>query len=237
MGISIEEEEIWKCKKHPTKKRIVSGVCPSCLRDRLNNLCPNCACELPCVHCTPLSTSSSSSSSSSGFASDGVGIITGRMSNLIENEPAFQRSRSTAFHILRPSRFLNNSNNTQDSSRFGLPPSGKKNKSSFWSVFYKKSSKKVEEDEETEPNQEEKGKENQQEMKKIMMIRSKSCYSDRDQISRQNNGGGDDVRFSTSSNSGCSSKERRSWYFPSPIKVFRQQSLKVIQQRSPLCRG
>ncbi|OVA02938.1 hypothetical protein BVC80_9095g143 [Macleaya cordata] len=203
----MEEEEIWKCRKHPSKNRS-TGICPTCLRDRLISLCPDCANLRPCPCCP---SSSSSSSSSSSFSSDfqrsaiGVGVV-GRMSNLIENEPAFQRSRSAAFPFLR-------SRLSDKDSEIGLPPSGKGSKSSFWSVFkMHNKSKKVE-----EPNKED-------EMKK-MMIRSQSvgisCYSDRDQTPAS------DVRL-----------KGRSWYFPSPIKVFRQpKSAKINQERSPLCRG
>ncbi|CAA0838095.1 Unknown protein [Striga hermonthica] len=41
------EEEVWKCPKHPSKRRR-NGICPVCLRDRLATLCPICANVRPC---------------------------------------------------------------------------------------------------------------------------------------------------------------------------------------------
>ncbi|KAG6428416.1 hypothetical protein SASPL_112667 [Salvia splendens] len=74
----VEEEQVWKCPKHPTKRRR-HGVCPTCLRDRLITLCPNCGNVRPCP-CSSASFSSSSSASSSSYAA----------------EPSFTRSRSLA---------------------------------------------------------------------------------------------------------------------------------------------
>ncbi|GFP94967.1 hypothetical protein PHJA_001641100 [Phtheirospermum japonicum] len=79
------EEEVWKCPKHPSKRRR-NGICPVCLRDRLVGLCPHCANVRPCA-CV-VSTSSSSSSSSS-------------FSRVIDGEPSFHRSRSVAIPFLR----------------------------------------------------------------------------------------------------------------------------------------
>ncbi|KAJ6830625.1 uncharacterized protein M6B38_353175 [Iris pallida] len=99
-----QEEDLWKCRKHPcpSARRRISGVCPSCLRDRLLRLCPDCANLRPC----PCPTSSSSSSSFSSISSSvdpprssvsgAIGAV-GRVSSLIEIEPSFQRSRSVAF--------------------------------------------------------------------------------------------------------------------------------------------
>ncbi|KAL1548031.1 hypothetical protein AAHA92_16318 [Salvia divinorum] len=76
----VEEEQVWKCPKHPSKRRR-HGVCPTCLRDRLITLCPNCGNVRPCP-CTAssFSASSTSSSASSSYAA----------------EPSFTRSRSLA---------------------------------------------------------------------------------------------------------------------------------------------
>ncbi|KAL8520419.1 hypothetical protein ACS0TY_011079 [Phlomoides rotata] len=75
MTIYVEEEEVWKCPKHPSRRRR-NGVCPACLRDRLVSLCPDCGGIRPC----PCPSSSSSSSS--------------------EGEPSFRRSRSLAIPFL-----------------------------------------------------------------------------------------------------------------------------------------
>ncbi|XP_008786327.1 uncharacterized protein LOC103704702 [Phoenix dactylifera] len=104
--LALWEEERWICWKHPS--RPCYGVCPACLRDRLLLLCPDCANVRPCG-CSPLSSSSSASSfsslysavllrSSSGDA--GIGAV-GRVSNLIESEPAFRRSGLPGFQLLR----------------------------------------------------------------------------------------------------------------------------------------
>ncbi|PIN25572.1 hypothetical protein CDL12_01678 [Handroanthus impetiginosus] len=74
-----EEEQGWKCPKHPSKRRR-NGICATCLRDRLLNLCPDCANVRPCP-CLSTSTTSSSSSSSSSSS--------------------FRRSRSVAIPFLR----------------------------------------------------------------------------------------------------------------------------------------
>ncbi|XP_073120720.1 uncharacterized protein [Henckelia pumila] len=81
----IEEEEAWKCPKHPSKKQR-SGVCPACLRHRLGILCPNCANSRPCP-CPCPCPSPAGSSSSSSFFSDG--------------EPSLRRSRSVAIPFIR----------------------------------------------------------------------------------------------------------------------------------------
>lgn len=81
MTIYVEEEQVWKCPKHPSKRRR-NGVCPACLRDRLVSLCPDCGVLRPCP-CAASTTSSSSSSS--------------------DAEPSFRRSRSLAIPFLRSS--------------------------------------------------------------------------------------------------------------------------------------
>lgn len=140
------------------------------------------------------------------------------MSNLIESEPSFRRSRSLAVPFLR-SRFVDR--DTGD----GRPPHP--SKSSFWSVFKSQKSKKLEGGEKKLlEGGEKKGDEideiDDEAKKTMMMMRSKSVG-----ISLMSGGG--EVR---------SSSKGKGWYFPSPIKVFRQsKASKVVQERSPLCRG
>lgn len=209
----MDEEEIWKCPKHPSKRRR-TGICHVCLRDRLSTLCPDCANArpCPCFAATATQTTSSSSSSSSSFSrfsshdvvgggpgpGPGPGPV-GRVSNLIESEPAFRRSRSVAIPFLRSrSRFVETGSDTEF--RDSTP---KAKASSFWSVF--RSSKKVEEV-------------NDNLSSSTMMRRSRS------------------VAVSMTSDSGKT--KGWSWYFPSPIKVFRQSKIsKVVHERSPLYRG
>lgn len=85
----MDEEEIWKCKSHPSSRHR-TGICPTCLRNRLVDLCPNCASLLPCLTC-PLPYSSSYIGSTSSLR------------NLIDNEPSFKRSASLVVPILRSS--------------------------------------------------------------------------------------------------------------------------------------
>ncbi|GLU05408.1 hypothetical protein SLE2022_225100 [Rubroshorea leprosula] len=125
----LNEEEVWKCPKHPSKRHR-SGICPVCLRDRLASLCPDCAHTRPCT-CSYASTASSSSSSSfSRFSSAGFGSV-GRVSNLIETEPTLRRSRSLAIPFLR-----SKPDNFSEKNDF----SGNGKRSSFWSAFKSKKS-------------------------------------------------------------------------------------------------
>ncbi|KAJ4952291.1 hypothetical protein NE237_029123 [Protea cynaroides] len=207
----MDEEDIWKCQMHPSKRRS-TGVCPLCLRDRLLQLCPNCASVRPCACC---SSSSSSSSSSFSLASSfdapksgaGIGAV-GRVSNLIDNEPAFRRSRSTtafAFIGRKPSDKIDVAPSTPDPSRSRL---------SFWSVF--KSSSKTKKAEE---GREEKVK---LQAMKVRMTRSKSVG-----ISSFSEPAGSDSKL-----------KGWSWHFRSPMKVFRHpKTTKVVQELSPLYKG
>jgi hypothetical protein len=215
MAYFVDEEEVWKCLKHPSKRRR-SGICPVCLRELLSALCPECANARPCACCANAGTTSSSSSSSSSlsrFSSDGVGAV-GRVSNLIESEPAFRRSRSLAIPFLRSrSRFVGAENERNEP----LPPlaASKSKASQFWSVFRSHKSKKVETSEEEDDDVR---------ARRTMMLRSRS------------------VAVSVTSDSGSGIGEKRakgrSWYFPSPIKALRQSKIaKVVQERSPLYRG
>ncbi|KAK1379113.1 hypothetical protein POM88_025857 [Heracleum sosnowskyi] len=85
----MDEEEIWKCESHPSSRHGI-GICPTCLRNRLIDLCPNCASLLPCLTC-PMPYSSTHIASS------------GSLRHLIDNEPSFKRSTSLVIPILRSS--------------------------------------------------------------------------------------------------------------------------------------
>ncbi|KAM2691299.1 hypothetical protein EV2_005715 [Malus domestica] len=84
-AVYVDEEEVWKCAKHPSKHR-KNGICLVCLRERLVILCPDCANVRPCGCCATTSSSSSSSSCSRFPGGDGV-----RVSKILESEPSFQR--------------------------------------------------------------------------------------------------------------------------------------------------
>ncbi|XP_028074505.1 uncharacterized protein LOC114276866 [Camellia sinensis] len=204
MAFYGDEEEVWKCPQHPSKRRR-SGICPTCLRDRLNTLCPDCATLRPC-DCSTTAAMTSSSISSSGSA--GIGPI-GLVSNLIDTEPSFRRSRSAAIPFFRP-RFAGVSNK---------PPAPRnRGNSSIWSVFTTHKNKR--EDEEAKRKEVETENDYAQRMMTMMRSRSVSVLITSDS-------GAGDFRNSPAKGKG--------WYFPSPIKVFRQsKSSKVVQERSPL---
>uniref|UniRef100_A0A6N2JZG2 Uncharacterized protein n=1 Tax=Salix viminalis TaxID=40686 RepID=A0A6N2JZG2_SALVM len=126
MALYVDEEEIWKCPKHPFKRRR-TGICHVCLRERLSSLCPDCANPRPCAcYATAAFSSSGSSSLSSSShrlsSAAGVGSV-GRVSNLIDREPAFRRSRSLAVPFLRSKPSADQNYNSH------------KTLSSFWSLF------------------------------------------------------------------------------------------------------
>ncbi|XP_047326786.1 uncharacterized protein LOC124930492 [Impatiens glandulifera] len=111
MALCNEEDEVWKCEKHPTNRRR-AGICPSCLRERLISLCPNCGEMVPCS-CGVLKASKSSSFSL--FSSSGRGGSSRYSSAAaaaageipVEGEPKFQKSRSLTVPFLR-SKFSGN---------------------------------------------------------------------------------------------------------------------------------
>ncbi|KAF7829221.1 DUF740 family protein [Senna tora] len=229
MALYLDEDEVWKCTKHPSKRRR-TGICPICLRDRLLALCPQCANVRPCSCCP--TTSSSSSSSSSSFsrfsfsvAATGVGVgAIGRVHNLIDSEPALRRSRSMAIPFLRSrSRF---SGMDPDSTEESPALNRSKSTRSFWSMFKPQKSNKsgVQEDRDSRKvlvGEDEVGDASRRTA--TMMMRSRSVAV---------------------SGSGSGARERRApakgrgWFFPSPIKAFRQsKASKVNQERSPLYRG
>ncbi|XP_077234696.1 uncharacterized protein LOC143876901 [Tasmannia lanceolata] len=205
MEIFTDDDEYWKCQKHPSQSR--NGVCPICLKNRLNLLCPHCANVRPCLCCVPSSSSSSSSSSSlSSVEKYGTGVgSVGRISILIDSEPAFKptfkRSRSAALPFLRQ-------NPGEKVAGIRQPEYHRSKSTSFFLSLFKaeKTKKKVD-------------------VGKNMttkLPRSRSvgfvCYSDPGEIS------GGEVRL-----------KGKGWSFPSPSKVFRLP--KFVHERSPMRRG
>ncbi|TYG58204.1 hypothetical protein ES288_D08G203800v1 [Gossypium darwinii] len=168
MAFYVDEEEVWKCPSHPSKRRR-TGICPVCLRDKLASLCPDCAHARPC---SCITTSSSSSSSSSRFSTaaaggnTGVGSV-GRVSNLTESEPAFRRSRSLAIPFLR-------SKPEDSSERNGL--AGRKSKTpSFWSIFRASNkSKRYESEDDQSQGEKERRAAADEERRRRMMRKSRS---------------------------------------------------------------
>ncbi|KAG2289458.1 hypothetical protein Bca52824_049062 [Brassica carinata] len=175
---------VWqKCSRH----RFVcgGGVCPYCLHERLSSLCPDCASDLPCS-CTPRA----SVDVDVPFAD--VGSV-GRVSSLIECEPAFRRSTSMSVPFLRSTK-----PEPVEKTGSNLGPGRGR---SLWRLFRGESRSKT---------------------GTMMMRKSRSvAVSDAGEL--------------LSSPAPVTSKGN-GWYFPSPIKVFRQSRI-LFQQRSPLYRG
>ncbi|XVE57432.1 hypothetical protein DITRI_Ditri04bG0090500 [Diplodiscus trichospermus] len=219
MAFYVDEEEVWKCPKHPSKRRR-SGICPVCLRDKLAALCPDCAHARPCA-CSATSSSSSSSSSFYRFPTSAAGDISGvgavgRVSNLIESEPAFRRSRSLAIPFLRSKPESSSENNDSASNKSKTP--------SFWSIF-RASNKSKRYESEDHQREGEKERIAAEEERRRMMKKSRS-------VAVTSHSG---IGHSKSS----PTNKGKSWYFPSPMKVFRQTRVSklVFQESSPLYRG
>ncbi|XP_011028174.1 PREDICTED: uncharacterized protein LOC105128276 [Populus euphratica] len=222
MALYVDEEEIWKCPKHPFKRRR-TGICHVCLRERLSSLCPDCANARPCA-CYATTASSSSgyssfSSSSHRFSSAAVVGSVGRVSNLIGSEPSFRRSRSVAVPFLRSKPSADQSYNSHKTS------------SSFWSLFkggHGNRSMTEEVDRRhvvilKEEEDESARKVNEDEERRKMMRKSRS-------VAVTSDSRGSDVMRS--------SKGGKGW-FPSPIKIFKQSISRgiLVHERSPLYRG
>ncbi|KAK7252484.1 hypothetical protein RIF29_36456 [Crotalaria pallida] len=225
MAMYTDEEELWKCPKHPTKRRR-SGICPTCLRDRLSALCPDCAKVRPCSCVTSSSSSASSSSSFSrfSFAGDGVGTV-GRVYSLIESEPSLRKSRSMAIPFLRSrSRFsgVGGDSDGDGGVRDSPAPNGSRSARSFWSMF--KSQKSTREEQGFEAKKVLMEVNDGDLSRKAVMARSRSVA-----VTSVSGTGDGELRGRT---------KGKGWFFPSPMKAFRQsKASKVVQERSPLYRG
>ncbi|CAL0331586.1 unnamed protein product [Lupinus luteus] len=223
MAMYLDEEEVWKCPKHPSKRRR-SGICSTCLRDRLVTLCPDCAKVRPCS-CCPASSSSSTSSSSSfsrfSFAGDGGGSV-GRVHTLVDSEPSLRKSRSVAIPFLRSrSRFSGIGGNfdTDSGGKESPAPNRSGLARSFLSVFKSQKSSREQDFEAkkalTEVNDGDLSS-------KAVMARSRS-------VAVLSDSGGGELR---------GKMKGKGWFFPSPMKAFRNSKVsKVVQERSPLYRG
>ncbi|KAL1568901.1 hypothetical protein AAHA92_00448 [Salvia divinorum] len=199
MAVYVEEEEVWKCPKHPSKRRR-SGICPTCLRDRLGNLCPNCHNARPCP-CSAASAESSSSSSSSSFS---------RVSNLIDGEPSFRRSRSVAVPFFRH----RNADPT--------PKSGSARTPSFFSLLKRSKTKK------SEPSvvDEEENLESSDRIEDYVRMVSRSRSVNAGATSAMASG-----LFRRRDDAGASPARAKFWHFPSPMKAFRRSKTpKVVVQ-------
>ncbi|CAL9077584.1 unnamed protein product [Musa acuminata var. zebrina] len=214
-----DDEEGWKCRKQHVQP--LYGVCPSCLRDRLLRLCPDCANVRPCG-CFPSYSSSSSSSSLSsadlarsggvgggGEERGGVGIgVVGPVSRLMDSEPAFRRSRSVGFQLLRTRSVASAASEVGNVAQPSPPSGGGKGWATFWPFSWAL------------------GRRASAETAGAKLYRSRSVAAGR---SPDASGGRKVGR----------GKGSRRWHFPSPMKVFRRQksTMRVVQERSPLWRG
>lgn len=184
------ESSVWqKCSRHDlSNRRFVcggGGVCPYCLHERLSSLCPDCARDLPCS-CTPRA------SLDVDVPFTGIGSV-GRVSSLIECEPAFRRSTSMSVPFLwssKPEPVEKTGSNVE-------PGRGR----SLWRLFRGESKSKT---------------------AKVMRKSRSVAVSDAGEL--------------LSSPAPPVTSKGSGWYFPSPIKVFRQSRI-LFQQRSPLYRG
>ncbi|KAK4770343.1 hypothetical protein SAY87_030875 [Trapa incisa] len=227
----VDEEEAWRCPKHRSRRRPI-GVCPTCLRERLSNLCPDCASLRPCGCCASTTTTSSSSSSSSfsrlfygGESSGGVGSV-GRVSNLINSEPSFRRSSSTAVSIFRSRlRYADDLDAAcHDNVGRGFPGSRTSRATLFWGIFRRDTSRRSGGDfgelaacNGGERVRVEGGREPDvramEKPSRMMMRKSRSVAATWSRAGA--------VARSSSSGKGWN------WYFPSPIKAFRQPKAAV----------
>lgn len=203
MAFYADEEDVWKCLNHPSRRRRI-GVCPACLREKLAVLCTECAMVRPCACCSSASSSSSSSLSFISFPGDaafsrsvGGGGSVGRVSNFIETEPSLRRSRSVAISFFKSARFAG----TGSVDRRDAPESVEKRKAWFWLFFWPRRLKR-----EKIPAEEDEG----DDLKIRTIARSRSVAAST--VSDAFAGGVVEEPRSVKS---------KGWYFPSPMKVFR----------------
>lgn len=248
MAAYMDEEEVFKCPKHPSKRRR-NGICPTCLRDRLITLCPDCANVRPCA-CCPATTSSSSSSSSSSFSffsSASSSRRGGRVSDLLDKEPGFRRSRSVGVPFL----FTRFAREKQAEN----PPARKRSRTAALLAKFGLNSSKSKKREEFEENKE---NDNSKAAAPSEEKFANSCNIDGNNECRQSCSNASIEEFANMMtrsrsvsvsvgmmnysgerrhSSASASGKGRGWSFPSPMKVFRPKTPKVANDRSPMCRG
>ncbi|XP_028754628.1 uncharacterized protein LOC114740331 [Neltuma alba] len=210
MGSYLEEEELWKCPKHPSKRRR-TGICPACLRDRLATLCPDCANVRPCSCSAATSSSSPSSSTSSSLS---------RLSLAGEAAGGLKRSRSVAIPFLRSSsRFRGGDREFDHDGASGKDFPGLTRIRStrwFWSMFKPPKSSRSGMQEQNCQNVVMGEDVKSADGKTATLMKSRS-------VAVPDGGGMGEVR---------GAKKGRGWNFPSPMKAFRQsnRTSKILQE-------
>ncbi|KAI3687637.1 hypothetical protein L1987_81337 [Smallanthus sonchifolius] len=221
MAFYMDEEQVWKCPKHPSRRRR-SGICAKCLRERLVTLCPDCASDGPCDCCpAPVDSSSSSSTSSVSFSlfsfsrggsRRGFGtsnVEASRLSNNLEVDPTLRKSRSVAISFLRSrSKHVGTGGGGCDTelvaenNKTSLPKVSR-SKINFWSVFTVNKSKKC--DVHVDGTDEDANKSDD-----LTAVHANSTMT----RSRS-------VAVGTGNGFTPASLKQKGWYLPSPVKAFR----------------
>ncbi|XP_054808754.1 uncharacterized protein LOC129310877 [Prosopis cineraria] len=208
MGLYLDEEEVWKCPKHPSKRRR-TGICPTCLRDRLATLSPDCARVRPCS-CSAAATSSSPSFSASTSVS--------RSSLAGDVAGGLKRSRSVAIPFLRSrSRFHAGDGELDcDGPAVNDVPGLTRSRSTrwFWSMLKPPKSNRNGVPEQNCQSVVGEDDEKSVDGKVATLMKSRSVAVP---------GGVGEIR---------GARKRRGWNFPSPLKAFRQsnRSSKILQE-------
>ncbi|KAL8226971.1 hypothetical protein R6Q57_016803 [Mikania cordata] len=208
MAVYIDEDQVWKCIKHPSKRR--TGICPKCLRVRLLTLCPNCATARPCTCSSALIDSSSSSSSSSNsfslFSFSGCRYDSGKGNDetsrlSVDVDPELRKSRSVSISFLR-----SRSKETDARNDKLLPAKVSRGKTNFWSVFMVNKGKKCDVHDDGSHRTE-------VELKKSDGV---TASDDNPVMMRSRS-----VAVCTGNRFSSVISRQKGWYFPSPINAFR----------------
>ncbi|KAK1286172.1 hypothetical protein QJS10_CPB20g01251 [Acorus calamus] len=217
-----EEEEPWKCRKHASHDG--RGVCPCCLKNRLVVLCPDCRHIRPCsCGASSSSAASSSSSGSSSFSSASASA------DRIRSSSAAVGCNAEIGAVGRISALIDSEPPLQRSRSVALPRS----RSSALQFMRSRSVASAPQPPENRKRQSLFSFFKSNKTKKGSPVPAPERAFPRSRsvgmpiFSDSGVGSGGDVR-----------QKGKGWFFPSPMKAFRQRkTAKVVHERSPLCRG